>query len=104
MITIIETTSDDKQELIKAATDLVNRNLAACCQITGPFTSVNHWSGKMQHTQEYRIAIKTIADHLEVIKKYLSDNHSYDLPEITWGEHQTTPEYQNWVEEETRSN
>lgn len=101
MITIVQTTSSDRQELEKLLDHLVEAHVAACGHIEEAISSVYHWDDEVKHSDEYTVKLKTTDKHRDEIVQYIRDKHSYDLPEITWWEVNTTPEYQKWVEEET---
>jgi periplasmic divalent cation tolerance protein len=42
------------------------------------------WNNQLETAQESKIALKTRFDHWEKVKKVILDNHSYDIPEITY--------------------
>ena len=63
---VIATTNDDRDELDRIAKTLIERKLAACCQISGPLTSHYCWEGKLESSMEFTCTIKTTQAHLLV--------------------------------------
>lgn len=100
MITVIQTTSSDKQELEAMLDHLVKANKVACGHVELAISSVYTWEDEVKHSDEFTVKCKTTAQRCQEVVNYIKANHSYDLPEITWWEVSTTPEYQKWVEEE----
>lgn len=93
----IHCTCATAQEAQALATALVERRLAACCQIEA-ITSVYRWQGTVEHAQEHRLTIKTTAARFEAAAAAIRELHSYDTPEIAAlpivaG----TPDYLAWI-------
>ena len=101
MITLIQTTSDSRAELDTLAENLVLARLVACGQVEGPITSAYTWEEEVKNSEEFKLTLKTAAEHVAAVETYIKENHSYDLPEIISFEVTTSSEYQSWVEEET---
>jgi periplasmic divalent cation tolerance protein len=101
MITIVQTTSDTRAELDTLAENLVLARLAACGQVEGPITSHYVWEEEVKNSEEFKLTLKTTAGHLASVEAYIKENHSYDLPEIISFEVSASPEYENWVKDET---
>lgn len=101
MITVVQTTSSDRQELEKLVDHLVENNMIACGHIEAAISSVYVWDDKVQHSDEYLVKMKTTSGRRTEVIDYIASHHSYELPEITWWEVNTTPEYEKWVENET---
>ncbi len=79
----ITTTSDDKLELEQIAATLVERGLAACCQIRGPITSIYRWKDKTESSQEWTCSIKTRKQLFSTVTAVIKDAHHYEVPQIT---------------------
>jgi len=98
---IVTTTTDKKEEAEKIAGLLVESQLAACVQITGPVTSKYRWKGRMDTAQEWQCIIKSRADFFDRIAAAIKAVHSYETPEIL-----AVPivagsrEYLDWMDEE----
>jgi periplasmic divalent cation tolerance protein len=97
----ISTTTETKEQAQTIAQHLVENKLAACVQITGPITSIYHWKGKMENTQEWFCLIKTRDDLYNKVEAAIKSLHPYETPEII-----AVPivkgskEYLNWIDEE----
>lgn len=97
-------TTDEKIENLRPIADaLIQRQLAACCQIEGPIESVYAWKGKVESSQEYRCLIKTLQTHYSTVEALILEMHSYEQPQIT----ATTiahvePGYEAWVRSNLR--
>jgi len=79
---IITTTSDDREVLDRLAKALVERNLAACVQISGPMTSCYRWEGKVETAEEFSCSIKTASHLQDQIELVVNELHNYDLPQL----------------------
>jgi periplasmic divalent cation tolerance protein len=79
---IVLTTVSDAEEGRVLARSLVERNLAACVQIFPPMTSVYKWEEKIQEETEHLLLIKTSSSNWESVSKFISETHSYAVPEI----------------------
>ena len=80
IITIITTTDSEKiADYIASA--LVEEKLAACVHID-KIKSFYRWKGKVCHSKEFRLLIKTLKVNYGKIKKLILDNHNYELPPI----------------------
>ncbi len=67
------------QELAKS---LVNRQLAACVNISQPIQSVYRWEGEVCQEEECTLIIKCAEDTVRRLVAILADEHPYDVPEI----------------------
>lgn len=79
---LVTTTSDNREELESIASTLVEKRLAACCQISGPVESWYRWEGKTESSQEWSCAIKSIKPNFSAICRLIERNHHYDVPQI----------------------
>lgn len=61
---------------------LVNDKLAACVNILPTVQSIYRWQGQVEQASEVSLLIKTNAAMLAQIKAQLSQQHSYELPEL----------------------
>jgi periplasmic divalent cation tolerance protein len=101
-IVIAQTTIDDEDQALALARGAVERKLAAGAHIDGPFTAVYWWKSEIETAQEWRISYMTTAGHLPKLEAWVSENHSYDVPQwvtvpVTGG----SDAYLSWVAEET---
>lgn len=80
-IIAIITTTDSLDEARSIASVLVERQLAACAQIS-PIQSYYTWQGTVQNDEEYRVFIKTTEDRYADVEAAILELHSYELPAI----------------------
>jgi len=78
---VVLTTCGDKDEAERLASLLVEKRLAACVQMSG-VTSLYEWEKEIQKDNETLLVIKARADLYGEIEGAISDNHSYEVPEI----------------------
>lgn len=79
---IVFTTVSKKKEAGDLALKIVEEKLAACVQILPQMTAVHYWEGKISKGKEYLLLIKTVSSKYTKLEKFISENHSYDVPEI----------------------
>ena len=98
---LITTTCDQREILENISNALVDSRLAACCQISGPVTSIYRWKGKTENAQEFICSIKSISDRLDQIVTEIRRLHGYDEPEIVATEITGGSEsYLEWIKSE----
>ncbi|MET9961673.1 divalent-cation tolerance protein CutA [Streptomyces sp. NPDC006326] len=81
MLTVL-TTVDSAEQAAALARTAVQARLAACAQVTGPVTSVYHWKGALETSQEWQVSFKTTASAYPALEARLTAEHPYDTPEI----------------------
>ena len=79
---VVITTAPNTDEAEVLAERIVGEKLAACVQILPQMTSFYFWEGKVQKEGEYLLLIKTHAEKFDELKRFIHENHSYDVPEI----------------------
>jgi len=79
---IVSTTAQSEELLDQIALALLEKQLAACCQISGPITSKYRWEGKIEWSPEHSCTIKTTENHVAAIIETIGEMHTYDEPEI----------------------
>ena len=95
------TTIDDVKAAEMLAAALVERKLAACCQIVGPIKSIYRWQGKLEQSAEYQIWIKTRRDRWSDLELAVHELHPYDVPELLLVEVSAASEpYARWLHEQ----
>jgi periplasmic divalent cation tolerance protein len=100
---VVLVTASSQEEATDIATDLVSTMLAACVNVVPGVTSVYRWEGKVQHSQEWLLVIKSRRDVLDALVQRVQAVHSYGLPEIiafplTGG----SDDYLHWLDREIR--
>jgi periplasmic divalent cation tolerance protein len=78
----VTTSVDSREAAERIARELVERRLAACVQLDGPFESIYRWKGAVEEAREWRCTIKTRADRYDALEAALRALHPYETPEI----------------------
>ncbi len=100
----IMTTTPTQDLAMRIANSLVEQQLAACVQISGPVQSVYRWQGKLETAIEWQCSIKTTADLFGAVERAIRQLHEYEVPEIV-----AMPivagaaDYLRWIGEATRA-
>ncbi len=80
---------------------LVQKNLAACVQLTEGVHSIYRWEGKICEEQEVLLSAKTTQSQWLNILAFIQKEHPYELPEIlAFSPEQYEIQYGKWVESE----
>ena len=99
---MITTTFDNKDEANKISELLLKERLVSCCQISN-ITSSYHWKGKIEHTEEYLLQMKSKKELYNQIEKIILENHSYETPQlVAYDIIDGYKDYLNWIGEETK--
>ena len=86
------------------ARSLVEKNLAACIQLTDGIQSIYRWEGKLCEESEVLLSAKTTKAKWLEISAFIQQAHPYDLPEIlAFSPKQYEEQYGKWVESEVNS-
>ncbi len=101
-IALIYSTAPSREVADALAASLIGKRLAACVNMFDGMRSHYRWEGKVEHTTETAMLIKTQAAHVEAVKQLLHDEHPYDMPaclviDITEG----LPDFLAWIARET---
>lgn len=100
---IVTTSADSESMLKKIAQKLVEERLAACCQVSGPMTSIYRWQEKINAEEEFLCTVKTTESRIKEVTSMIRELHAYDEPEVI-----VTPiiggseSYLNWIAESVR--
>ena len=96
---VVLTTVPNMNDGETLAESIVTAKLAACVQILPPMTSVYVWEGKVQREAEHLLLIKTLPEKWDELVAFITENHSYDVPEIAAinAENVTEP-YRAWLD------
>ena len=76
------TTFSTKKQAHKISKGLLKKRLVACVNIIDKVDSIYRWKDKIVSENEVLMIIKTIKSNQEKIKKYISNNHTYENPEL----------------------
>jgi periplasmic divalent cation tolerance protein len=86
------------------ARSLVEKNLAACVQLTNGIQSIYRWEGKVCEESEVLLSAKTTESKWLEISAFIQMAHPYDLQEIlAFSPEQYEKQYGKWVESEVNS-
>jgi periplasmic divalent cation tolerance protein len=100
---IIYCTTPDLKTAQEISENLVQEQLAACCNIVPGLRSIYHWENKVQTDDELLLIIKTRSVLFSQIEKRIKNLHPYMVPEII-----ALPlingsvEYLKWMDENVR--
>ena len=61
---------------------LIDKNLAACCNILPAVESVYKWKGKVEKGQECMLLIKSTEENYQKIENAIIKIHPYEVPEV----------------------
>ena len=99
----IQTTTSDRAEAERLATQLLQQRLAACVQVSGPITSSYWWNDQLETSEEWLCTIKTLRDLYDQVEQAIHRLHSYDEPEIlALPVIQGSDGYLNWLANQVR--
>ena len=79
---LILSTCGSREQAIRIARTLVDKQMAACVNIVGPVESIYRWKHKVETAQEYLLLVKTTAENFERLSAEIRRLHTYQLPEI----------------------
>ena len=83
---------------------LVEKNFAACVQLTEGIQSIYRWEGKLCEESEILLSAKTTEANWHEIVAFIQSAHPYDLPEIlAFTPAQYEEQYGKWVQSEVNS-
>ena len=101
---LVLTTCPETITAKKIANDLVVEKLAACVQVIPGVLSFFLWVGKVDHSEEVLLLIKTTSERYPQLEKRIISLHPYDLPEIiTLPINGGLEGYLAWIETNTTS-
>jgi len=79
---IVFSTCSSTDEAEKIAEELLNHRLAACVNIIPKVSSLYWWKGKIEHSEEALLLIKSVSELLNGIIELVKKSHSYSVPEV----------------------
>ncbi len=78
----VVTTTGTPEDARRIASELIERRLAACVQVSGPLESMYRWKGTVETDQEWLCTVKTARDRYSAVEAAIRELHPYDEPEI----------------------
>jgi periplasmic divalent cation tolerance protein len=92
------TTTATPEEATRIAQGLVKTGLVRCAQISAPIISIYTWEDRVETDTEYRITLKFLISKALEIEEYLTEHHSYEVPQWIWVEATgASEEYGKWL-------
>lgn len=86
-----------KSQAEQAAKNAVSKKLAVCANIFQS-DSIYEWKGELVYDSERVVIFKTIEQKVEELKKFVEENHPYELPAIiTFGPSDVNLPYLEWA-------
>ena len=79
---VVFTTAGSKEEANKLSRGLVEEKLAYCVNTIPSIQSTYFWDGKLCVDEELLLIIKTKEEKFSMLKDWMLENHSYDIPEV----------------------
>jgi periplasmic divalent cation tolerance protein len=91
-------TVSGEQEAKMIARTLLQKKLAACCNIVPAIYSIYFWEGEIKESGESLLIIKTTQKVYEQLEKEIKMIHSYSVPEIIATKVETgSTAYFDWI-------
>ena len=78
----VQITTPTKETAQQILQQLLEDRLIACGQIVGPITSLYHWEGKIEQSEEYLCLLKTTQASYPILEQRIIALHPYEVPEI----------------------
>jgi len=90
------------REVARELSSLVlNKRLAACVNIISNLTSIYHWQGKVEESDELLLVIKTLEGKYAELEKTVIASHPYDTAEVVALQaEKVCQKYFDWVKTE----
>jgi len=96
----IYVTHENKQKAEKIVNFLLENKLIACVNYS-PINVSYSWKWEIVNDNEIVSLLKTRSENWEKVKKYIEENHPYEIPCIIKNEVEANDEYVKWVYEVT---
>jgi periplasmic divalent cation tolerance protein len=99
-IVCVITTESDTARAEQLARALVERRLAGCVSLL-PLSSIYIWEGRLEHSEEVQLLIKTTPTQVDALQRAVLDLHSYDTPMWVQWQAQASDRYGAWLAQVT---
>ncbi len=94
-------TCSNSAEAKKIAKRLLEKKLAACCNIVPEIESIYLWKGEVKQGREALLIVKTREQLKGRVQEEVEKLHSYELPAIEFIETELNGKACEWIEVET---
>lgn len=97
---VIFVTVESEEQAQRISDLLLQRKLVACANIIKNVKSFFWWQGKVDHSDEGMLVMKSREELLGEVVRLVRENHSYEVPEVValpiiGG----NPDYLRWIDE-----
>lgn len=99
---IVLTTEADLAKAQNLSKVLLETRYAACVSFW-EIQSNFFWKGKMEHSNEVQMLIKTTKKTLKILLETIQNKHSYQTPELIYWKVSTSNSYGSWLDQVTNS-
>ncbi len=100
---MLETASDNIDEINEIAKELLDKKLVASCHIIESNSNWN-WNNEREEAKEYLLQMKTKNNCLKEIYTLIKNKHSYECFEFAiYNFTSVNEEYLNWIEKEVKN-
>ena len=97
-------TASSLEEAREIGRSLVEARLAACANVMDGIDSIYFWNGAIEESREAALILKSRADLVPEITKWVKELHSYTCPcVVAWPISGGNQDYLDWIARETRS-
>jgi periplasmic divalent cation tolerance protein len=79
---LVYVTVPDRGEAVRIARAIVTERLAGCANILDGMTSLYHWNGELQESNEAVLLLKTRQELVKSVTDRVCELHPYDVPSI----------------------
>jgi periplasmic divalent cation tolerance protein len=101
---VVFSTCGSAEEAERLARELLEAQLAACVNVIPQIQSFYHWQGKIEHSSEWLLVVKTSRELFDALRVKLESAHSYELPEVlAVPVIDGSPTYLAWLEAELKT-
>lgn len=99
MYYLVLTTTPSKGDAQAIADKLILKGRAACVNIVKNTESIYRWKGKIEHSFEALLIVKTNKKNLKKVFNLIAQVHSYETPEIIALKiDEGNQKYLNWID------
>ncbi len=96
LIYLILTTFEDKDSACKMANKLLKEKIIPCVTFKD-IESYFWWEGKINKSKEVQLMIKCKKQNVTKVCRILSENHTYEVPEIIYFPANSNENFHQWV-------
>lgn len=103
-VSLVYITAPDADVAQTIADYLVEHKLAACVGFLPGLKSTYRWEGKVEHTEECVMFLKTATDKVDILINAVKKMHPYEVPCIlAMPVAAGFPAFIQWIQEETKN-